>query len=340
MVQMDVKQKPKGYEEEAVERILNQVDPDISSTIYFMPEQYRHVWDVAKSLSDADIIPAHYQKKPANVFIALMRAKRMNIDPFWFMEQTYVVHGKLGCQGKLIIALMNKSKLFQDSIRFEYSGVGETRACRAIGTLKSGKDVSFEVSYKMAKDNGWADPEPKYEWVNGQRTKAGTSPSKWQTLTDLMLAYRSAKFLGDTHCPEVIGGLVTMEEIEDSQEPGKNERPENVRVAIFDKKPEQPEPAPVSAQQPASPAPEPKQESVTTPEPGPTNKEPLDQVLEFLKTNNIDRERFNSWLISRKTLQPGEDIASASSAAILGIVRNTAMAKIAFQAWEKNGGAK
>ena len=191
-------------ENSAVDRILKQVEtiPDV----FYIPEQFAHLWNVAKNLSGSDIIPRHYQGKTANVFIALVRAKSIGIEPFWFMEQTYVYKGKLGVQGKLIIALINKSGILKDRLGFEYLGsTMETRKCRCYGTLQNGKEISFEVSYAMAKLNGWTNPKGESQ-----------EPSKWILLTDLMLAYRSAKFLGDTHCPEIVGGLVTIDEVEDS----------------------------------------------------------------------------------------------------------------------------
>ena len=42
-----------------------------------------------------------------------------------------------------------------------------------------------------------------------------TSNSKWNTLPDLMLAYRCQSYFCRLHCPEAMSGIYTTEEIED-----------------------------------------------------------------------------------------------------------------------------
>jgi hypothetical protein len=51
--------------------------------------------------------------------------------------------------------------------------------------------------------------------------------SKWKTLPDLMLMYRSAMFFGRLYCPERILGMQAVDEVEDAEasvdalDPGK-----------------------------------------------------------------------------------------------------------------------
>jgi len=51
----------------------------------------------------------------------------------------------------------------------------------------------------MAKDEGWLD-------------KKG---SKWQTMPRQMMMYRAASFFARVHCPEVLIGLQTVDEVQD-----------------------------------------------------------------------------------------------------------------------------
>jgi hypothetical protein len=43
----------------------------------------------------------------------------------------------------------------------------------------------------------------------------GKSGSKWQTMPELMLAYRASAFFTRIHAPQLLMGLQTREEVED-----------------------------------------------------------------------------------------------------------------------------
>ena len=120
-------------------------------------------------------------------------------------------------------------------MRFQYSGKGDDRSCLALAQdLRSGTELQGNpVSVKMAKDYGW--------W--------GRSGSQWPKNTDQLLAYRAAGWFGRLHCPEVLLGVATREEIVD---------------AVIDVEPEvlPPAPAEVTEVLPAAPA-----EAVTVEEP-------------------------------------------------------------------------
>ena len=72
----------------------------------------------------------------------------------------------------------------------------------------------------MAKAEGWLSKEG----------------SKWKTLPELMLCYRSASFFAKIHCPEVILGMQSKQELEDSAPP-------TVDVEVVES---QPQPAPAA----------------------------------------------------------------------------------------------
>jgi len=151
-------------------------------------------------LSKSDIVPTHYRGQPANCFIALDFAKRMGLNPLLYMQNTYVVHGKMGIEAKLAIALINKSGRFKGSIQYKFTGNGESLECEAFAINKlDGTRISDVCSVQMAKDMGW--------W-----TKSG---SFWPKMTKRMLKYRSATFMIKLNCPEVLFGMDTVEELRD-----------------------------------------------------------------------------------------------------------------------------
>lgn len=174
----------------------------VANNFLFTKDGVESMTALASKLAASDIIPQAFQKKPANVLIALDMANRLNTSPMMVMQNLYVVYGNPGWSSKFLIATFNMCGRFS-SIRYEYFGKPGTDdyGCRAYATeLATGEKVqSIDVTIKMAKDEGWY-------------SKNG---SKWKTMPQLMLQYRSAAFLVRTVAPEISMGIQTMEELED-----------------------------------------------------------------------------------------------------------------------------
>lgn len=174
-----------------------------SDSMFFDVAKFEHAQRVATMLSTSTIVPEHFRKNLGNCIIALNLAERMRVDPFMLMQTMYVIHGKPGIEGKLAIALINGSKKFTP-LQYKKTGDENTdeRTYVAHAThQETGEDCEGPaVSIGMAKAEGWHDK-------NG---------SKWKTMPELMLAYRSAMFFARTYCPEVLLGLQTKDEIHDT----------------------------------------------------------------------------------------------------------------------------
>lgn len=168
---------------------------------YMDPRRFAQMYRVANLFSQTQLVPKHFQGKPADCFLGLQFAARVKQDPLMVLQQLYIVHGKMGMQAQLAIALMNSSGLFTNPIQWRWDdGKGDDRRCYAYATLKStGEEVSAWVSMALAKAEGW--------W--------GKDGSKWKTMPEQMSFYRSATFLGRLCCPEVLMGMRTLDELVD-----------------------------------------------------------------------------------------------------------------------------
>ena len=65
--------------------------------------------------------------------------------------------------------------------------------------------VQVRVTIKMAKDEGWYSKKDKY----------GNETSKWQTMPELMLAYRASAFFARVHISNSLMGCSVEGEAED-----------------------------------------------------------------------------------------------------------------------------
>lgn len=162
--------------------------------------KFEHMWRVAQLYAESKLVPTHYQKDAASCWIACQMAVRLGVDPFMFMQNTYIVQGKPGMESKLVIALVNSSGVFKGPIQWKMEGEGQTRSATAFAVhAKTNELCECTVTMAIARAEGWTD-------------KSG---SKWKTMPDQMLRYRSAAWFARLYCPERVMGMQTADEIED-----------------------------------------------------------------------------------------------------------------------------
>lgn len=168
---------------------------------YLDPRRFAQMYRAANLFSQTQLVPKHFQGKPADCFLGLQFAARIKQDPLMVLQQLYIVHGKMGMQAQLAIALMNSCGVFEGPVRWRWDdGKGDERKCYAYAKVKAtGEEVSAWVNITMAKAEGWY----------------GKDGSKWKTMPEQMHQYRSATFLGRTQCPEALMGMRTVDEIVD-----------------------------------------------------------------------------------------------------------------------------
>lgn len=177
-------------------------------------------WELAQRIGKAfavsTLVPEAYRNNIANCIVALEMANRMGASPLMVMQNLYIVHGNPGWSSKFLIASFNQCGRFS-SLRYEWNA--DRTGCRAWAVEKAtGERIDGPmVTTAMAKEEGWS-------------TKSG---SKWKTMPELMLMYRSAAFLIRTYAPEISMGLRTDDEIIDTvDEVRQTTSVEAVRAAL------------------------------------------------------------------------------------------------------------
>ena len=156
----------------------------------------------ARMLACSALVPDTYRNSPENCLVAIDLANRLGLSPLMVMQNLYVVKGKPSWSGSFCAAAVNGSGRFTP---LEFIFVGEpgtdTHGCyaQAIRRSNGSRCVSDTVTMKMAKSEGWLN-------------KSG---SKWQTMPVQMMMYRAAAFFARIHCPDILLGIPTYEEVQD-----------------------------------------------------------------------------------------------------------------------------
>lgn len=176
---------------------------EVSQPSFNDTTSFEHAQRVAKMLSSSNLIPKEYQGNIQNTMIALEMANRIGASPLMVMQNLYIVHGKPSWSSSFIIAAINNCKRFSP-LRFTIKGDGDSLTCKAwANDLHTNERLDGpKVSMEMAKKEGWF----------------GRAGSKWQTMPELMIRYRAAAFFGRLYAPDILMGMHTVEEINDTAE--------------------------------------------------------------------------------------------------------------------------
>jgi len=192
--------KPEGDTKSPL--VPEDVNPEL---IYSRPSFYEFVLRGAKLLASQTILPVMFRGNIPNCVAAIQMSYRLGVDTLTFAQNCHEVHGKLGMDGKLIIAIVNRKGGFAHNLRFDITGTGDLMTCRCWTRTKEGDVLEYKMSIADAKKFGWFKNE------------------KWTQMPDQMLRYRTAAFFARANCPEVILGLPAMidelEDIELSKQP-------------------------------------------------------------------------------------------------------------------------
>lgn len=166
------------------------------------PAKFNQMARVSSVLAKSSIVPQNYQNKPEDCLIAFDMASRMGTNPLMVMQNLYVVKGKPSWSGQACAVLIANSRKFTDIEHIRTGEVGsDSRGCYYTAVDKhTGETLKgVEVTVAMAKAEGWYSQNPK-----------------WRNLTELMLMYRAASFFAKEFCPDVLMGVQTDGDIEDS----------------------------------------------------------------------------------------------------------------------------
>lgn len=162
-------------------------------------QYYTKCGKLAEAFSKSTIIPQNYQGNKADCTVAIDMANRMGVSPMMVMQNLYVVKGKPSWSGQACTSFIRSKFTDVKTIYIGEQGK-DTWGCYVTAKDKDGETLKgATVTIAMAKSEGWY----------------GKSGSKWQTMPELMLAYRAAAFFARVHCPEILMGCQVQGEAED-----------------------------------------------------------------------------------------------------------------------------
>ena len=179
----------------------------------------QNAWKMAGVMAKTSIVPQAYKENAGNCLIAIDIANRMGLSPIMVMQNSQVFQGNFTWKGSACKGLIDNCGRFSKT---KYVYIGEkgtdTWGCYLEAYDNQTEEVirGAEVTIKMAKDEGWF----------------GKNGSKWKTMPELMLQYRSATFFARAYCPQALMGFYTTDEMVDIGKAESEETKQVVKISL------------------------------------------------------------------------------------------------------------
>lgn len=169
--------------------------------------KFDHMGRIAKVMANMSLIPDHLRGNDADVtfancFMVVNQAHIWGMDPFAVAQSMFVVHGKLGYEGKLIAAMIEAKTGYP----LDYQWNDATPGTDAYGIRVTGvRPSDGEIKTIEGTVGGWKTFEKsgavKGAWIGDQST--------------MQLAYRGARTWARLYAPALMLGVYTPEELEE-----------------------------------------------------------------------------------------------------------------------------
>lgn len=140
-------------------------------------------------------IRKHLRGNPGACLAICTQAVEWGMSPFAVANKSYFVNDQIAFESQLVQAVILKRAPIKGRIKFEFSGTGEKRVCRAWARLAE-------------------DPDEVVEYVSPEFAKITPKNSPlWKSDPDQQHAYYSGRALCRRHFPDVLLGVYADDEL-------------------------------------------------------------------------------------------------------------------------------
>ncbi|EOC0032218.1 RecT family recombinase [Cronobacter sakazakii] len=152
-------------------------------------------------------VPAHLAGKPADCLAVTMQAAQWGMNPFAVAQKTHVVNGALGYEAQLVNAVVSSSSLLATRLNYRWDGDWS----KVSGKTDKSPNLTVTV---------WAtlkgETEPRELTISMAQAGVRNSPN-WEVDPRQQLAYLCTKRWARLHAPDVLLGVYTPDELEESR---------------------------------------------------------------------------------------------------------------------------
>ncbi|SIO50853.1 RecT family protein [Burkholderia sp. GAS332] len=191
--------------------------------------------DLAKLMATSKIaVPPHFRGQAGDCLAVVMQSAQWGMNPFAVAQKCFNVNGVLGYEAQLVSAVVNNRAPIRERLKYEWFGDWSKILGRFVERESKTKkdDNGYAIKYRVP---GWtiADEEGLgvrvWTTLKGEdeprvlellMTQARTRNSTlWADDPKQQLAYLATKRWARLYCPDVLLGVYTPDELEDTAPP-------------------------------------------------------------------------------------------------------------------------
>jgi hypothetical protein len=188
------------------------------------PANFTELVEFAKIAARSQFVPKDYRNHPEDILLAVQLGSEVGLRPMQALQNIAVINGRPAVWGDALPGLCKASHVYEDLIE----------------TFEREDDPDFLVAVCTAKRRGSTPVTARFSVIDAKRAGLWTKPGPWQTYPRRMLQMRARSFaLRDTF-PDVLKGLISVEEALDLPTPTDRLQP----TRTIDAAPEPPLPTP------------------------------------------------------------------------------------------------
>lgn len=170
------------------------------------PSNLTEAISFAERIAKSSLIPTHYRNKPEDCLVALQMGYELGLAPLQALQNIACINGKPSIYGDAALALVKASAVCDDVQEHEVGGPqdGDRWGYKCIAIRKGKKAVEGTFTVGDAKRAGlWGKQGP------------------WQSYPKRMMQMRARGFALRDAFPDVLRGLITVEEAGDHPAPSQ-----------------------------------------------------------------------------------------------------------------------
>ncbi|WP_017445769.1 RecT family recombinase [Gayadomonas joobiniege] len=205
--------------------VVNQAE---MQSLLFNPNMMQALDNVARLMaSGKSTVPDHLKNNPADCFALVMQAAQWKMNPFAVAQKTATIGGKLVYEGQLVNAVIASNAPVKERLRFEHFGDwNKVLNKHVLKKGQSGKEYAA-IGWDPRDEQGLGvtvsahiigEDEPRVEHVYLAQCHPRFS-TYWATNPKVQITYTAARIWARMHCPDVLLGVYTPDEMEETARP-------------------------------------------------------------------------------------------------------------------------
>lgn len=173
----------------------------------FSPEGMNQLVRFAELMAQSKAtLPQHLAGKPADCLAVTMQAAQWGMNPFAVAQKTHVVNGTLGYEAQLVNAVVSSSNLLTSRLNYRWDGDWS----KVNGKTDKSPSLTVTVSAVIKGES-----EPRELTISMAQAGVRNSPL-WEQDPRQQLAYLCVKRWARLHAPDVLLGMYTPDELQET----------------------------------------------------------------------------------------------------------------------------